>query len=72
MTTADTDRIAANVRQVLEAEDRSVSWLAAKTGVPRTTLAHQIRTGRFPVVSLLKIADAFGRPIEHFLAREVA
>jgi len=70
MTTTDMARIAANVQRVLEVEDRSVSWLAAKTGVPRTTLAYQIRTGRFPVVSLLKIADTFSRPIEDFLAGE--
>lgn len=47
--------------------DRSWSWLARASGVPRTTLVTQASRRRFSVEVLVKVATALDEDVGHFL-----
>lgn len=60
---------AARVLATLEAEERTVSWLARRTGIPRSTLRYQLSNPhRLTVDNLLRIAAALERPVEDLAA----
>jgi lambda repressor-like predicted transcriptional regulator len=62
------DAATAKVLAAMEADDRTLAWLARRAGIPRSTLRHQLSNpGRLTVENLLRIADALGRPVERLV-----
>lgn len=60
---------AQRVLAALKAEDRTVTWLARRAGIPRSTLRYQLdNPNRLTVENLLRIANALGRPVEEMVA----
>ncbi len=58
--------VGAEIRAEMGRQRLSMSALADSTGIPRSTLAHQINTGRLTVQSLTEIAKALGKEPTHF------
>ena len=46
---------------------RTWSWLAQASGVPPSTLSNQVNRPRFTLDVLVRIADALGKNLSHFL-----
>lgn len=67
-TTTVGQRLSLRVTKWLQDNDRSVAWLARTIGVRRTTLAHQITVGKFPVDTALLIAAVIDSPLEDLVA----
>lgn len=58
--------VGAEIRAEMGRQRLTMSALADLTGIPRSTLAHQINTGRLTVHSLTEIAEALGKEPSHF------
>jgi len=59
------------VRRVeAELSGRPWSWLAQETAIPQSTLAGQVSRRRFSLDALLRIAQALGCPLAHFIPGE--
>lgn len=51
--------------------NRNWSWLAARSGVPPSTLSNQRLRPRFSIDVLVAIADALERPVAEFLPDDI-
>ena len=66
--------VAAKVTRLLKETDRSVSWLARKTGIPYNTLRNQLtRNPRtLSIAHAIVIADALEVPLSELAPEAVA
>ncbi len=58
--------VGAEIRAEMGRQRLSMSALADSTGIPRSTLAHQINNGPLTVDTLTAIAEALGKEPSHF------
>jgi hypothetical protein len=65
-------RLHAQVRERIERAlcGRSVSWLAAASGVPQSTLASQMAKPKFSLDVLVRVARALEEDLAYFLSTE--